>query len=193
MKPMNRWDERYAKGENLNNDSHPLVVEFAAKLEPGRALDLACGAGRHSLHLAERGWQVTAVDSSKVAIELLLERANKLSLQIDARAADLEIGEFSIQPESYDLIVNCCYLQRSLFPQIKSGVKPGGVVLAVIALADDDPAVKPMNFEFLLQPGELRRQFEGWELLHCSESKPAAGKRAMAELLARRRTGVRIA
>lgn len=183
---MNRWDERYAKGDNLRNDPHPLVVEFAAKLKPGCALDLACGAGRHALHLAELGWQVTAVDSSKVAIELLLEHAKKLSLQIDARAADLETGEFSIQPESYDLIVNCCYLQRSLFPQIKSGVKPGGVVFAVIALGDDDPAVKPMSPEFLLQPGELRQQFDGWELLHCSESKLATGKRAMAELVARK-------
>lgn len=184
-----KWDERYGKGEHFNDQPHPLVVEFAARLEPGRALDLACGVGRHALYLAERSWQVTAVDSSKVAIEHLLERARKLSLQIDARVADLEAGEFIIEPESHALIVNCCYLQRDLFPAIKAGVKPGGIVLAVIAMTDDDPAVKAMNQAFLLQPGELQAQFDGWELLHLSESKAAPGKRTMAELVARRRFG----
>lgn len=186
MKPMTKWDMRYKQGEHWNDQPHPLVVEFAAKLRSGLALDLACGTGRHALHLAGLGWQVTAVDSSKVAIELLNERARKLNLQIDARVADLETGEFVIEPESYDLIVNCRYLQRDLFPAIKAGVKVGGCVLAVIAMADDDPAVKPMNPEFLLQPGELRAQFDGWELLHDSETKTETGKRLMAALAAKK-------
>ncbi len=183
---MTSWDERYKHLEQINNLSHPLVVEFAAKLKPGRALDVACGAGRHSLHLAERGWQVTAVDSSSVAIEILLDRARELGLHVDAHVADLETGEFVIEPEAYDLIVNCCYLQRDLFAAIKAGVRIGGAAIAVIAMVDDDPQVKPMNPTFLLQPGELRAQFDGWELLHCVEGKSATGKRAMAEIVARR-------
>ena len=185
---MAKWDERYQQGEHLNDQPHPLVVEFAAMLNPGRVLDVACGVGRHTLYLAERGWQVTAVDSSGVAVEILREHARKLDLQIDARVADFERGEFIIEPDSYDLILNCLYLQRDLFPAIKTGVKAGGMVLAVIAMVDDDPSVKPMNPAFLLRPGELRAQFDGWELLHDSESKPAAGKRAMAEIVARRKT-----
>ncbi len=184
---MTKWDERYKQGEHLNGEPHPLVVEFAAKLKPGRALDVACGLGRHALYLAERGWQVIGVDSSKVAIEILLGRAKELGLQVDARAADLETGEFVIKPNSYDLIVNCCYLQRDLFPAIKAGVKVGGVALAIIAMADEDPSVKPMNPDFLVQPGELRAQFDGWDLLHDSEGKQAAGRRAMAEVVARRK------
>lgn len=184
---MTKWDERYKQGEHLNDKPHPLVVEFAAKLKPGRALDMACGVGRHALYLAERGWQVTAVDSSKVAIEMLLERASKLSLQVDARVADLETGEFVIESNRYDLILNCLYLQRDLFPAIKAGVKISGAVLAVIAMVDDDPAVKPMNPAFLLQPGELRAKFDGWELLHDFERKPASNRRAMAEVVARRK------
>ena len=163
---MNRWDKRYSRGEHANNQPHPLVVRFASQPEPGRALDIACGTGRHALYLAECGWQVTAVDSSKVAIEILLERARVLGVQVDARVADLELGEFAIELDRYDLIVNCCYLQRDLFPAIKAGVRIGGVVLAVIAIVDDDPNVKPMNPAFLLQPGELRARFESWELLH---------------------------
>lgn len=103
---MSTWDERYRRGEHADNLPHPLVVRFAAQLPPGRALDVACGAGRHALHLAERGWQVTAVDASTVAIELLTRRAQELGVAVNAQVADLERGEFSISSDSYDLIVN---------------------------------------------------------------------------------------
>jgi tellurite methyltransferase len=186
---MNQWDEKWMERQSqreLNEQPHHLVVEFAAKLSSGRALDLACGVGRHSIYLAERGWQVTAVDSSKVAIEILSKAAAEKDLPIDAHFADLELGEFTIEPNTYDLVVNCCYLQRDLFPAIKAGVKVSGCVLVVIAMADNDPAVKPMNSRFLLQPGELRAQFADWELLHDAEIKLRNDKRAMAEIIARR-------
>jgi tellurite methyltransferase len=189
---MNRWDAQWTKrrieGEHANDQPHPLVVQFAAQLNPGRVLDVACGTGRHALHLAERGWQVTAVDFSKIAIEILNQRARELGVSVDARIADLEAGEFSIKPDSFDLIVNCLYLQHDLFPTIKASVRVGGVVIAVIAMVDDDPNVKPMNPEFLLQPGELRAAFAGWELLHDVEGKNTEkpDQRAMAKLVARR-------
>lgn len=187
---MNSWDAKWAKrqreGALVNDRPHPLVVQFAAQLKPGRALDVACGTGRNALYLAELGWQVTAVDSSKVAIEILLERARELGVQVDARVADLEKGEFIIEPDSYDLIVNCCYLQRDLIPAIKAGVRIGGVVIAVIAMMDDNLNLKPMNPAFLLQPGELRSEFESWKLLHDFEGRPEekSDRRATAEIVA---------
>jgi len=184
---MPDWDERYRRGEHANDDLHPLVVEFASKLEPRRALDVACGVGRHALWLAERGWQVTAVDNSRVAIEILRQRASEKGLVIDSHIADLERGEFIIEPDSYDLILNCCYLQRDLFPAIKAGVRVGGVVIAVIAMVDDDPSVKPMNPAFLLKPGELPGEFDGWEMLRDFEGRrERSERRAMAEIVARR-------
>ncbi|MGH9843164.1 MAG: methyltransferase domain-containing protein [Blastocatellia bacterium] len=183
---MPSWDERYRSGEHTNDAPHPLVVEYAAKLTPGRTLDLACGAGRHALLLAEHAWQVTAVDSSQVAIKILRERARGRGLSVDARIADLERGEFVIEPDGYDLIVVTHYLQRDLFPAIRAGVRPGGLALVVIAMVDDDPDVKPMNPAFLLRPGELRAQFDGWSLPHDVEGKAGQGKRAMAEIVARK-------
>lgn len=185
---MTDWDSCYERGEYTNDEPHPLVVEFALKLEPGRALDLACGVGRHAIWLAERGWQVTAVDNSRVAIEILRRRAHEKGLAIDSRVADLERHEFIIEPEAYDLIFNCRYLQRNLFPTIRTGARIGGLVIAVIAMVDDDPQIKPMNPAFLLNPGELRAEFESWELIHEFEGKPAgdAHRRAMAEIIARR-------
>jgi len=61
---MADWDERYRKGEHAPAEPHQLLTQAVDVLLPGRALDLACGAGRHALYLARRGWHVTAVDSS---------------------------------------------------------------------------------------------------------------------------------
>jgi len=88
--------------------------------------------------------------------------------------------------------VVCNYLQRDLFPQITSGTRAGGVVIAVIATLDDDPNVKPMNPAYLLNPGELASYFEGWEFIHTFEGKPGgdAGRRATAEVVVSRPTHV---
>lgn len=186
---MNRWNDRYSRGDNLSAEPHPLVVEFGAKLSPGRALDLACGVGRNAISLAALGWQVTAVDASRVAGEILLQRAQDAGVTVDFVLADLDAHQFEIEEEGWDLIVVCFYLQRDLFPVIRKGLKPGGVVITVIALIDDDPEARPMNPDFLLRPAELRAQFEGLELLHDFEGKkPESGhKRAVAEIVARKR------
>ena len=65
----------------------------------------------------------------------------------------------------------------------------GGVVIAVIAMTDDTPNVKPMNPAYLVSPGELRSYFEGWELLWYFEGKAGNDdrQRASAELVARRK------
>lgn len=184
---MADWDDRYRRGEYPTGPL-PVVVKAASILPPGRALDLACGAGRHALYLAEQGWQVTAVDASRDGIDILQRRAGARSLTIDARVADLERGELVIGPAAYDLICVCCYLQRELFPAIRAGVRVGGAVVAAMAMVDEVPDVKPMNPAFLLQPGELRAEFAGWGLIHDFEGKIAgqASKRAVAELIARR-------
>ncbi len=182
------WDDRFRNGEHRNLAPAPLVAQVIEKLRPGRALDLACGAGRHAFVLAERGWRVTAVDASRVAIDLVRERARELHLEVDARVADLEKHEFDIQADAFDLICDCCYLQRDLFPAIRTGVRRGGIVIAIIQLVDHSSGSKPMNPEFLLRPGELRGLFAGWDILHDFERKPVGSphERSVAEIAARR-------
>ena len=147
------WDQYYADPAHLNLTPVPLLVEVADLLPPGDALDLACGPGRHALHLARLGWRVTAVDSSAVAIKLLRERA--AGLPIDAIRADLERGEFRIAPGAYDLVCDFLYLQRDLFPEIREGIRPGSVFAGTIRL----------DGSFRLGPGELRAEFETWKIL----------------------------
>jgi SAM-dependent methyltransferase len=151
---------------------------MAAELLPaGKALDLACGAGRNALYLAGLGWRVTAVDRSWVALWLLSQRAEfsafpgvRVPLRggIDICRADLEDGKFSIAPDSYDLICDVLYLQSSLFEPIRQGIRPGGVFAGAILLRGAD-----RDSRFRLAPGELRKQFESWKILYYSETDTA--------------------
>jgi SAM-dependent methyltransferase len=182
------WDERYSRGEQIIKEPLPLLVRVADRLKPGRALDLACGTGRHAIFLAERGWRVIAVDASSVGIEIAKALARVREVEVDWRVADLERGEFEIERDAYDLVCVFYYLQRDLFPQIRAGVRAGGIVVAAIHMVDDSPNAKPMNPDFLLQPGELRAEFSGWEILHDYEGHPTeeGHQRRTAEIVARK-------
>ena len=75
------WEEHYAERNRVwSGRANVRLVEVAASLPPGRALDLGCGEGGDAMWLAEHGWQVTAVDISQTA----LDRA-----AADARARDV--------------------------------------------------------------------------------------------------------
>lgn len=182
------WNARYRSGERAAEDLEaaptPLLVETALQLKPGRALDLACGAGRNALWLAEHGWRVTAVDAAEAAIEILRYRTAARGLAVDARVADLEKGEFHIERSRWDLIAICYYLQSDLLEPAKQGVVPGGFLLVIVHITD--PGEEPTAHR--LRPGELKNYFDGWEILHHYEGKPrdAAHQRPVAEIVARR-------
>ncbi len=159
----------------LRREPLPLLIETTRDLAPGRALDIACGSGRHAIHLAARGWSVTAVDRSRAAIEMLLAECSERGLSMDARCADLESRGFEIEPEGYDLICDCFYLQRDLFPSMRRGVRPGGIVIAAIPTERINPA-------YTIQADELRSWFAEWDLLHDEH------RDAVAELVARKPT-----
>jgi SAM-dependent methyltransferase len=153
------WDERYLAGEGADWGPAPLVVLAAKTISPGRALDLACGLGRHAVLLNSLGWRVTAVDASPVAIRALRSR----NLPIDARIADLERGEFVIEPGAWELICDYHYLQRDLFPSIRAGVRPGGLFVGAFRTAG----------RFGVRPGEIRGLFSDWEIAHYGEGESA--------------------
>jgi tellurite methyltransferase len=177
------WDERY-RSEDLEVTPTRLLIDTAQRLQPGKALDLACGTGRNALWLAEHGWSVTAVDGSPVAIEILRQRASQRALPIDARVAGLESGEYRIEPSTWDLIAICYYLQRDLFEPAKMGVAPRGLLLAIVHITEpgEEATYK------LLKPGELEGYFQDWEILHCYEGEPkeTGHRHPVAEIVARR-------
>jgi len=131
-----RWNARYADGayESRRHPSPFLEQNAQALPENGRALDLACGAGRNAIYLANRGFAVDAVDISRVALER--GRADAGELPIRWIECDLDDGfEASVD---YDLIVNIRYVNLPLVSTLVKSLRPGGEVLL-----DDQNATRP--------------------------------------------------
>jgi len=145
-----------------------VIADSLKAVPQGRALDIACGSGRHAIWLHDHGWKVTAVDRNAEAIAKI-EREYPA---IDARVVDLEERPFLIEPEAFDLIVCWLYHQRDLYPRIRDGVRPGGMV-ALCAL---------LQGRFAAEPGELRSYFPGWTIVHEAETKH--GDKRATELVA---------
>lgn len=98
------WDRRYAGVENLwSARPNRFLVAEVGDLEPGRALDLACGEGQNAIWLASMGWDVTGVDYSEVAIAKARARAERDGVDVDFRCADLV--EYEAEPRAFDLVV----------------------------------------------------------------------------------------
>ena len=167
-----------------DKEPEPLLARAAAAVPAGEALDVACGIGRHTLWLLRQGWHVTAVDYSEIALARVEENTHGLPVRIVR--ADIEAGEFHIEPRCYDLIVDTCFLHRPLFPAMREGVREGGVFFGVYPLEGDTRAGRPYNPAYLIAPCELRSYFEGWEILLHNEGRPAPDRRLRAEIVARK-------
>jgi len=129
------WDDRYRTDKLIwHAEPNRFLVEEVAGLAPGRALDLACGEGRNALWLAERGWQVTAVDFSAVG----LAKAQRLASdrELDIRLIEADVLEWEAPPSSFDLVI-VMYLQlpagerRRALQRAANAVAAGGVLLVV--------------------------------------------------------------
>jgi 2-polyprenyl-3-methyl-5-hydroxy-6-metoxy-1,4-benzoquinol methylase len=97
------WDERHAARDPIeSHEPDPTLAEVAGALEPGRAIDLAAGDGRNAIWLAARGWDVTAVDFSGVAIERATQTAQAANVTVRWVHADLL--EWRPDPRSFDLV-----------------------------------------------------------------------------------------
>lgn len=167
-----RWDRKHSQGGNSEAPSiflREIIDGKDWKLLPGRVLDLACGDGRNAIFLASRGFQVTAVDISPAGIARGRARAKEKALAIDWQEADLEVLDPGV--ESYDLIVNIKYLQRSLVPRIKRALKNGGHVVFETFLIDQQPLGHPSNPAYLLAHNELLDFFRDFRVLYYREGK----------------------
>ncbi len=163
--PLDDWNLRYRNHEAFDDAPARLLVEATSSLEPGSALDLACGAGRNAVWLAERGWEVVALDGAEEAIRLVPKG-------IDARVFDLETGApLPFADESFDLVAILFYLHRPLFAEAKRVLRRGGMIVAAARTSG----------RFGVAPGELRTFFEeDCEVLLDRED-------GVAEIVARRR------
>jgi SAM-dependent methyltransferase len=180
MKDTN-WNERYASAERLfSAKPDETLVELAADLTPGSALDLGAGEGRNSLWLAARGWRVTAVDLSDVALGRLAEQAAAQGLEVVTQVVDL--NEFLAGGRRFDLVVlanvHPAPAERSeMLALAAAAVAPGGRLFLVGHHIDSLGKAGPPQPERLYTEHILSDAFPGLELLRLERREGRHGDR----------------
>ena len=133
------WDERYRASSALwSGQPNAHLVSEATGLTPGTALDIGCGEGADAIWLAERGWRVTAVDFSTVALQRGAAHAAQVSADVAQRITWLHADLTTWVPveASYDLVsAQFMHLLKdprdALFRRLAASVTPGGSLLIV--------------------------------------------------------------
>lgn len=163
----------------------PFLAEVLPRLAPGRALDLACGAGREAVVLAEHGFSVEALDDDPDILARAEALAVRCGVRITTRVCDLERGDPRLPEERYDLVVVFRFLHRPLFPAIARAIAPGGRLVYETFRRGQARYSRPTHPRFLLDDGELASAFPGLTVEHYEEPSPAGGP-ITARLLARK-------
>jgi tellurite methyltransferase len=171
-----------------NSEGTPLkassfLVENVDILPKGRVFDVAMGSGRNAIYLAKRGFVVEGVDISAEAIKDVLESAKQEGVKISAQVADLE-GNYRIKQRAYEVIICFNYLQRSLIPQIKDGLRKGGMVVYETYTVDHAQFRKPKNPAHLLKHNELLDMFRDFRCHRYWEGVIEADQKAVASIIA---------
>ncbi|HEY3303994.1 MAG TPA: methyltransferase domain-containing protein [Candidatus Binatia bacterium] len=167
-----KWDEKHAGRHSHDAPSsflHEVLDSRSWTIQPGRALEIATGKGRNALLLAERGFQVDAMDISPVALEEARKIARARALDINFIETDLDGAD--IAPAAYDLVVNFNFLQRDLIPRMKTALKPGGRVVFETFLIDQRVLGHPRNPSYLLGHNELLELFRDFRVLYYREGQ----------------------
>jgi SAM-dependent methyltransferase len=139
------WDERYqSAGQLWSGMSNPQLAAQTAELAPGAALDAGCGEGADAIWLASRGWTVTGVDVSAVALDRAAGYAAAAGEQIAGRITwrREDLRSWTPEPARFDLVsAQFMFLppaeQASLYERLAAAVRPGGTLLVVTHHADD--------------------------------------------------------
>ncbi len=185
MKGQAEWDSRFRAGDHAGGEPDPFLVstkDLLLELWPGgaAALDLACGAGRHAVWLAELGFRVMAVDFSEEALARTRLLAGERGVSIELRQWDLEAADLELGQEVYDLICGFFFLHRPLFPALIRALRPGGVMIYKTYSTDQlrYPG-RPRHRMHLLEPNELLRLLQGFRVLRYEERRTPAGTAAV--------------
>ncbi len=161
-----------------------FLVRNVELLPKGRVPDVAMGSGRNAIYLTKRGFDVEGVDISPKAVDIAMELARKAGVTIKAQVSDLEDG-YLIEKDTYEAIMCFNYLQRSLIPQIKDGLRKGGMVVYETFIVNQARFGKPKNPEYMLKHNELLDMFRDFWCLRYREGV-FKGPQAIARIIAQK-------
>lgn len=177
-----RWNTRYATGDApvrgvpnrwLAAQAAHVDAWLARSATAPHALDLACGAGDTLVWLARRGWQVTGVDVSDTATALAWQQFVAAGLAAQATIVQADLDAWRPPADSFDMITCFYFLDRRLWPDIRTALRPGGL-LCMQTYHTGQLAVRPQTDPaHLLAPGELSALLAdwGWQILAAATTE----------------------
>lgn len=183
-----KWDRRYREGAYAGR-RHPsaLLAQWVTDFPVGKALDVACGAGRNALFLAGRGYRVDALDISAEALSRGEKEAQARGVQVNWVQHDLDEA---LQLEGgYQLALLIRYVDLQLLQQLGSLLAPGGILVCEEHLESNQDVIGPANPAFRVSSGDLKKAADGLEILHLEEglvTEPDGRIASLARLVARR-------
>lgn len=180
------WDNKYeTEAYIFGKEPVEFLRENIDILPTGKVLDIAMGEGRNAVFLAKNGFDVDGCDISEIAVKKAQELAKENNVKIHAFVADLET--YKLPQDTYDVIACFYYLQRSLIPQIKQALKPGGMIIyETYTIENWERGLEgPKNKDYLLKPNELLNFFRDFKIIYYRELV-LDNKKAVASLIAKR-------
>ena len=183
-----KWNQRYRDGAYADRRQPSIFLQqWIDRVPRGRALDVACGAGRNALYLAECGFEVDAVDISAEALARARDTALQSGLQLNWLEHDLE-QPLSLQ-NPYQLILNIRYVNLPLLRQLAAMLAPGGYLVCEQHLASEAAVIGPKNPDYRGKPGDLLAAAGQLHIHYLDESvvqDPDGRAAALARLVAQR-------
>lgn len=170
-----KWDAKYAAADDVPHEPSAVLRSLDGLLpKSGRAIDVAGGAGRNAIWLAQRGLEVTIADVSPRGLELAAARARDAGTSIIPLRTDLEDGPFPAGP--WDLILCVCYLWRPLYAVYPQVLSPGGLLVIIQPTKKNLERHAKPPAGFLLNDGELPSLVSALEIVHYAEEWQADGR-----------------
>ena len=183
-----KWNQRYRDGAyTARTRPSALLEDWIETLPRGRALDIACGAGRNALYLAEQNFTVDAVDISGEAIGRARESAQHAGLIVNWLERDLD--EPLLLASSYQVILVIRYVNLPLIRQLTAKLCPGGYLVCEQHLATDAQVIGPTSPSYRVKPGDLLAVAGGLRIHLLEEAlvqDPDGRTAALARLVAQR-------
>ena len=181
-KDKDRWNSKYETEVYLFGEKPiPFLVDNVHLLPKGKVLDIAMGEGRNGVYLATQGFEVLGLDISEKGLEKAHNLAEKNNVTIKTKVVDLE--SFTLEPNSYNVILCTYYMQKDLFKQFQSALKPGGMIVVETYNVD---YLKYVQFsrKWALDTNELLDIFKGLRVIRYQDYDD--GKEAYSSIIAQK-------